>query len=338
MSQKTADRILAMALEMGYNPVHSHAARRLVSTRTGYQVINHTIALYFPLPMAGIPYFSKLLRGIHDVLSEEHFAVITNLQEDNNPDSQLLPIFMRGDVDGAMSIIGSAILPTLLPKLRSVPGFSNRPIMLMLEAQPSCSAVLTDDRAGGYAIAQHLLQLGHRGILHFYYAGHPLYQQRLEGIEQAIRDYHLQPEDVLVARRWPIVDEGELLSIICGSAPPALRQYSEISAIIALHDQVAVELYYLLTRAGINIPQDVSLVGYDDTEIIIDANGNNLLTTVHVPLEEIGRTAARLLIDRITGKIANDETHVFTTDLIIRGSTAHAKMANPSFINNPTEA
>ena len=101
-----------------------------------------------------------------------------------------------------------------------------------------------------------------------------------------------------------------------------LREHPEITAVLAMNDASALRAWALLEREGIRVPRDVSIVGFDDTDPKLDADGRNLLTTVRLPLEELGREAARQLVGAITGRTKREEPVILPTELVVRGSTA----------------
>lgn len=102
----------------------------------------------------------------------------------------------------------------------------------------------------------------------------------------------------------------------------AFERDAGITGVIAPNDPEALRAADALRRMGKKIPRDVSLVGFDDTDELLDENRRNMLTTVRVPLEEIGREAAGLLIRQITGAAARDQQIALGASLVVRASTA----------------
>jgi LacI family transcriptional regulator len=101
-----------------------------------------------------------------------------------------------------------------------------------------------------------------------------------------------------------------------------LRAHPEITAILAHNDLYAGSLHATLTGAGYRIPEEMSLVSFDDTDPVLNAHGHNILTTVHIPLLEIGQAAGRVIIGRVTGEMLADTTEVLPVRLTERASTA----------------
>lgn len=100
-----------------------------------------------------------------------------------------------------------------------------------------------------------------------------------------------------------------------------LQAHPEITAFLAPNDASAHLAYDLFSRLGLRVPDDISLVGFDDTEPLYNAEGDNILTTVRLPLEELGRESARLLIARITRSEPEQREIMLPTELVIRGTT-----------------
>jgi DNA-binding LacI/PurR family transcriptional regulator len=95
-----------------------------------------------------------------------------------------------------------------------------------------------------------------------------------------------------------------------------------VTAVISRQDEQAVHLHNTLVSAGFRVPEDISLVGSDDTHVIIGDAKENILTTVRLPLVEIGREGANLLIHRVLGEEPEDRDVILPVELIVRGSTA----------------
>jgi LacI family transcriptional regulator len=323
VSQATMERVIAMAQEMGYNPALNHAARRLNSNRTGQRVLNYIVALFFPMHLLGFEYFGQMFKGLQRPVKRERYALLTNLGIDakgweDEIDIPLPLAFPRGDVDGIIIRSQQGSARELLKRLRAeMP--NPVPVVTLNEPTPGCSAVLANDFEGGYAAATHLLGLGHRHIACFKLEerNYP-HTQRFKGYLQAYAEHNLDPAIYL----HPIECDTDDHSEVSQQVLALLEACPEITAILSVHDCVATLLYRLLHQRGMRIPQDISLVGFDDAEPFTDASGTSLLTTVYAPLEEIGEKASELLIRRITGEAKRDETIVLPTKLMVRATTA----------------
>lgn len=342
VSAATAERVLAAANTLGYDPAIHQAARRLVSKRLGQPVLNNVIGLLLPPHFQTANYFAFTSLGVLDVLATAGYAVLTTYAHlPTQPTTpNFPPIYTRGEVDGVISM-GYFLGDPLIQRLRANPGFANRPMVSLILPRDGCSSVMTDDRAGAYAATTHLLELGHRHILHSYDPAQvPLMTERLAGAQQAMRDAGFDPERNLHYTdklffgnlnpphhlRLPDLTSDDQLDVVARhhleSLVAYLKAHPEVTAILAYNDPTARRIWYMLQQRGLRVPEDISLIGFDDTDAIPDEYGRNVLTTVRLPLELVGQEGARLIIRRLTGE-AEEQTHlVLPTELVIRSSTA----------------
>jgi LacI family transcriptional regulator len=320
ISQATIDRIFTVAAEMGYDPSRHHAARRLVMGGRGQAVLNRIVALFIPPDFMDDPYYGQLFKGVLDELSAQGFGALTMYEQMATLDT-LLPIFGRGDVDGAIAISTNGYFHELQPHLRAESNFGQRPVVILMQPPEDCYSVMPDDFAGGQTVIEHLLELGHRQILHFHFPGISYaHQQRRAGFLQACRARGFAPEEVLTSVLWD-TDHGDwsLAHLLA-----TLTAHPELTAIVAPNDYAAMRIHAELVRVGLRVPEAMSLVGYDDVCAIATPTQANILTTVHVPLLDIGRRAAQLIIHQLTSTPATpaETPLVLPIDLIVRASTA----------------
>jgi len=173
-----------------------------------------------------------------------------------------------------------------------------------------------DDRGGAATAVRHLLGLGHTRIACI--LGDPRYgssQARLAGYRQAMAEAGLEPDDALVLSGDFTFQSGVAATqaLLAGPAPP--------TAIFASSDEMALGCLSALDQAGLRVPSDVSVVGFDDSA------GSRFsrpqLTTVRQPLIEMASEAVRRLIQKPATE--QDSAQAFTSELIVRDSTAPPK-------------
>jgi DNA-binding LacI/PurR family transcriptional regulator len=325
----TAHRILAVAEEMGYNPLYNDAARRLALRKSGKRIINQVVALFYEGNFTHHRYYAEIFDGLSEVCTLTDFQILLVPRSFDAQGKRLIrefktlpPIFSRGDIDGAILIddMRFSKVPHLLFR---EPSFRACPVMSLLWPAPGCSSVLTDDEQGGYLSVRHLLALGHRHILHCWgpesHLGHYLAKQRVLGYRRAYQEAGLDPEQYLHAT----VVEPYLSAYenVARRIQDACRQGVPFTAVLAQNDTGAGYARQALAELGLRVPQDVSLIGFDDTEPLLDDARQNMLTTVHLPLVDVGREGAKLLLGRIRGEIAEDTSITLPVELIVRGST-----------------
>jgi LacI family transcriptional regulator len=329
VSEETRGHILAVAREMGYDPSRNQAARRLALQKHGVLAQNHAIGVALPEGLGNTTYYGQLLDGVIDVMAGFEYGVhVTLLQRLVDP---LPRACGRGEIDGLVSAIGSLWFRLWVQRLREEPNFGDRPIIAIIDPVSGCSSVHADDYQAGYLVASHLLDMGHLHIAHQFdstvevaYGVSPdpdsATKRRLEGIFRAYHDRGLDPVEFTHHIRQP---QGacEEQQAVAAEFMRQLTERPEITAICAANDFTAVRLWKLFAHAGVRVPEDVSLISFDDTHEILSPTGENFLTTVRIPLYDIGCEGARLLIRAISGEVRGVQNVVMPVELITRQST-----------------
>ncbi len=337
----TIARVQAVAAELGYNPDNNHAARRMVMRRHGVTVLNQLVALILPPDFYKGPYSLEPFLGIMGTLAEAGYdAVTTNLGMLDSRDITHSRSLARGDIDGLLAFWGPDMGRRVLGHLRRLPSFDRRPVVSVLRRVPDSSAVVADEAGGSYQAARHLLRQGHRHVLIcLALYGEEIAAERVTGIRRAMVECGLDPADSLhvltLGYGWispvaitselpPLTEEHPDGTSTPWSLPEYLRTHPAITAMLAWNDPSAIHAWRLLELAGRRVPQDLSIIGFDDTYPWLDAHGRNLLTSVRLPLRQVGEEAARLVLRQIADGTANDTLLALPTTLIERGSTAPA--------------
>lgn len=352
MRPETFERIIDAAKTLGYDPQAHEAARRMVAKRMNQSLTNHLISLYFPNnALNGSNYYAQLMTGTVEAVNNSGFSVLfESLPEDwweSKTVIEVPSLIRRGEVDGVIGILSPIFNERVLLKLRETYSFRDRPVVSLIFTMPDTLAVLADDEQGGYDSARHLLELGHKNILFVTFSGdfskeqfakhkHPAYN-RYCGIRKAITEAGINFDTGLHLFKMPVTwlrpgllpihhtvtwhkpqDDDDARLII-----EYLRAHPEITAIIAHNDVCAFQLWAILNNAGYNIPEDISIIGFDDTEPVYNESGLNQLSTIRVPLTEIGHQAAMMVTSRVNG-IETPDKIVLPTALKVRHSTAVA--------------
>ncbi|MEI6520612.1 MAG: LacI family DNA-binding transcriptional regulator [bacterium] len=347
VNEETRVRIAEIAMEMGYDLNQHDAARRMIMRRRGKQYINKVIALLYPREnLSGDGFFGRLFRGISTVVTAEEFGLLVqtmpNSLTDDHAPIPLQHMFSGGNIDG---IIHFPMYSTrdIIPRLRTMHGFGNRPVVSLMAPMAGTTLIDTDQRQAGYIAGQHLLELGHKHILHFIFPTENTAQElRLAGLRDAYAhaglnaaDY-LKTMEIVLFNSWmnPGNLPGQRMNVPDAEIKPDpyreqflafMHTHPEITAIIGLNDANALQTWYALSGIGWRIPDDISIIGFDDTDGIFDSEGRNLLTSLHVPLEEIGEIAARQIISQITETDSAEDEIILPIELMVRSSTAPRK-------------
>jgi len=184
-----------------------------------------------------------------------------------------------------------------------------------LAADVPATTVEYDNEGGAFAMTSHLLSAGHRRILVLPgQAGQTTALGRLAGYRRALSAYGLAEDPDLVVHGYYEHETGRR------AVEDALKRRVDFTAVFAGTDVVASGVLEALREAGLRVPEDVSLAGYDDIPLARDLTPK--LTTVHVPYEEMGRAGTRLALDRgKDGRRAEDHL-VMGTHVVVRQSVA----------------
>lgn len=347
ISTATTHRVLAAAAELGYDPSQSQAARRLALRKHGRDVLNHVIALVVPSVFHHPGYFSEIMQGVMDVLVPAGYsALITYIYTHEDGRAVEAPVPLRsGIVDGMISMVRPEPVSELLEQLRRQPGFAARPVVSAIWRQPGCSAICADDEDAGYTIMRRLLAMGHRYFAQLtflwpYAKATEPQTCRVQGAHRALTEAGLEPDQHLrlvdlmdynwlnpehIAETAPsknqVVADGQEMLFV-----DLLHAHSEITAILGLNDATALRAWRLLEEVGYRVPEEISIVGFDDTTPRLDAAGINQLSSVRIPLMAIGREAAALVIQQVTGEAPNAPAELLQpVEVCFRGSVGPAR-------------
>jgi GntR family transcriptional regulator of arabinose operon len=190
----------------------------------------------------------------------------------------------------------------------------------------SIDAVLPDNVGGAFVAVSHLIELGHRRIA--FISSDNLTTtsvlERLQGYQQALRANDIPVDPELIFTRLPAIppEESDEDQVIEANARRIVRFLSSRplpTAVFALHDRIAISVLAAATHLGLRVPEDLALVGFDDDPLAQTLHVP--LTTIAQPRDQIGRTAARMISDRIEGRRTETARIVLPTQLVIRRSS-----------------
>ena len=339
ISPATRERVQRVAAKLGYDPSCQAAARRLALMKYDHAIVNQVVGLIFPFYAHGVRYFDLLFQGLIDTISAEGFAALYFAL--HNPQTReivrpLPPVFFRTELDGAILIPMRSDLRSVVASLRGSNGFGQRPVVSLLETLPGCSTVRTDDEQGAQDAAAHLLGLGHT---HFVQLVLPQPDgsaaRRLDGVGRALSEQGLTADGNLRSFEVaPIALDPTSLReypVLCPEWQPRgplvefLRAHPECTAVLALNDASAIRVWHTLEQAGIRVPEEISIIGFDDTDGKFGGRSANLLTSVRLPLEEAGREAARLILRQVQAQEPGVECLTLPARLMVRSSTARVR-------------
>jgi DNA-binding LacI/PurR family transcriptional regulator len=314
--QETRDRVVAAARELNYRP--NYFARSLRQSRS------MSVGVLAPDLSEG--YFTRVMSGVVQELSAAHYFYFTACHDWNE---ELLEKYPRMLVERAID--GFLLLNT---------SADNIDVPLPVVAISSHSAVknvtnivLDHHLAVGQALV-HLYQLGHRRIA--FMRGPqaiPDSEYRWESIQIVAREIGLKLDHSLVIRidsaGWSMKDGYHPMAPEIGYKPmqALLESTRDFTAIFCFNDIAAIGAVRALKDAGLSVPQDVSVVGFDDIQSAAYCTPS--LTTVRQPLAEMGKRGAKILLERIANSAAEFPSEiVMAPELVVRESTGPAKPAS----------
>ncbi len=306
VSEKTRERVAKAVEKTGY--VLNHAARNLRRRDTGT-----IVAL---VPDIGNSHFSNVLQGIETVCAARNLKVlIADTRKPAISQSTLNDYFSRANCDGIITLDGHFSIAKVREKNPDLP--------FVVTAgewcdDPNVPTALINNLMGAQLAMTHLLELGHTNIGHITGSlDHRPGADRLEGFTKSLSDAGIDP-----TKAW--ITKGDY-SYQCGveAAKQFLALKNRPTAVFVASDRTAIAFMSELNKAGVSVPDDVSIVGFDDldiTEFYIPP-----LTTVHQPRRKVGEQAAKLMLKLLESGKPDLSRAQIEPWLVVRASTAPIK-------------
>nr|WP_255325477.1 LacI family DNA-binding transcriptional regulator [Candidatus Solirubrobacter pratensis] len=296
VSEARRAAVLQAAAELGYRP--NLVARSLVERRT------RTLGVL--VSDLHNPFFAEVIDGLQAEAQERGLRIVLGTgRRDPAEEAETVEAFLQQDVDGLV------LLSPRLPGIEDVAAAV--PTVVVATRAEHVDVVVNDDALGAELAVAHLAELGHERIAHIAAAGT---QERRAGYESAIARHGLE---ALIAD-GDVTDEGGY------RGAQRLLANGRPTAIFACNDLAALGALTAIEEAGLSVPGDVSLVGYDNTYLA--SIRHIALTSVDQPRHRMGRLAVEALDARREAPGAPPALHTVTPHLEIRSSSAsHAPRA-----------
>jgi LacI family transcriptional regulator len=289
LSAETIERIQRAADDLGYRP--NMTARTLRTGRSG------TVALVSDF-VSSTSHANSMVRGALDALRERDTILFTvDTQGDARQEEQLLESLLGRTIDGVL-------YASMFTRVVETPALLDQVPHVLLNCVPArgvAHAVVPDEDTAGSDAARMLLDLGHRDRIWFVgglpagVTGGPAWrgwaplalEERLAGVRRALAEAGVGGQDV--ERDWDTADGRDAVAALLGSG-------ARPTALVCANDAVAAGAYQALHRAGLRVPEDVSVVAFDGSAISRALDPP--LASVALPQLELGRRAVELLLDR----------------------------------------
>jgi len=300
--EDTRQKVLAAIEDLNFTP--NPIARRLSTGQT------FTIGVI--LPYLTMPSYIERLRGVQNILADSNYdLVLFDIENPSQRDAYFNNLSIKSKVDGVLLI-------SLPPNDEQANRFTNSsiPTVLIDAYHPDLCCVYPDDVDGGKIATRHLIELGHQKIAYLsdYLSTpfHPSMMLRYQGYREV-----LETEKIEFNPKYHVEsDRGRVNARI--KAKKLLTMDDPPTAIFAASDSQAIGILDATNEIGMNVPEDLSVIGYDD---IRDAAYVNL-TTINQHLVKSGASGAQMLLDMLAEPDPKTQyNQILSVDLVVRGTT-----------------
>lgn len=313
VSPATRALVLKIAAENHYVPLRKHKKAPSISATPQLQIrfVACTNEDVVPENYETLPFFNKLLSYLATAISAKHYSLITNKLPKDTFLSRLQSLEEEEPSDGII------FLGTNLTAANFVPLSACFPNVVILDSQCSsvnCNAVTMNNYLGAYEAANYLLDLGHQKI--GYVKGTPRvnnFYERERGFQDALRRRKIDP-NTLPKLHIP----GMRISPLENDPAQLLAFARSVSAVFCEDDYIAISLIKTLGKLGVKIPEELSIMGFDDIPEALVTTPE--LTTIHVPIKEITQAAIAIIEEEAQHPTQVKRQTFINTQLIVRES------------------
>lgn len=312
ISDETRARVNKAIKDLNYHP--SRSARGLVSRKTG----NIAFIVTEDHFLRSEPFYTRIFLGTEfEARQNEYYILLTIIKSDFKKGDRLPRCVLERNVDGV--IIAGKVPEDIIACLEKY----DFPLAFVDYCPPAENypVVLIDNFSGGMQAVQHLISLGHRHI--GFVAGdiqHPSIRDRFQGYKIALEnaDINYNSTYSVTDENYPARENGY------HAAKKLLKANKKITAIFSCNDAMAIGVMQYLKEAGLRIPEDVSVIGFDDVEAGLSLDPP--LSTIGVPKIEMGSEVMRLMADILNDKVKSPKKVLVPIELIERKSTGPVKI------------
>jgi LacI family transcriptional regulator len=303
VNPETRDKILRIVADLKYTP--NLAARGLITKKTE--------AIGLLLPDLHGEFFSEVIRGVDEAVQRQNYHLLVSSSHNDRKEIEAALKFMRGRVDGLIIMspqVDSDILLANLPK--SLPA-----VLLNCHIDnPHYDTIVIDGFGGARDMVSYLLSIGHTRVAVIKGGdNNSESQERLRGYRTALNDYGIHYHAGLEF-------DGDFTEASgFESAKKILEMKPRPTAIFASNDSMAIGAIGAIREAGLRIPDDISICGFDDIPVAKYLSPS--LTSVHVPIHDLGVMAITRLFSRLLKLTTEEKSQTFVkTTVCIRDSCA----------------
>lgn len=309
-TQETVDRVCTAAAKLSYVP---NAAASTLSRRR-----SNTIGIIMPSPEYSA--FAGNLLAIQRVCSERNYSFKLEFT-DFSPEKELIALkhFEEHRVEGAILV---GIDSEHIPLLKQLDHNGIRNILLWEKSDDICNYIAIDNEHATLQGLEYLYKLGHRRIAYMLgpYACTLRNREKQNAYIKFIREHDLELDADLITSHPPTFFMGK----------EAMRRFLKLdnppTAAFCVNDNLAIGAVRAVREAGLRVPEDISICGFDD--IAISAYLDTPLTSIRTPIFEMGEIAASMLIESIENDSDLDVQYLLDTQLVVRGTCAAVSQEN----------
>lgn len=304
VSEPTRVRVLKAIEELQFRP--DRTAKSLAQKATKSFAV--------AIPTFTMPFHTELLKGIRFRLRNHDIDLLLCDLGSTSPHQTLLNFLGRGAVDGLL-LVGVPIEDRIAQELRAL----HAPVVLIGTRHPDFDSFFWDERAGGRAAIEHLLQLGHRKIaIVTSHTPSTVQEERIHGAEEALQNAGLPFEPELVISGHTEKHAGFSEESGYEAMENVLEEHPDVTAVFAMSDVQAIGACKAARDGGRKIPDEMAVIGYDDIKTSYYVG----LSTVDQRMHWVGEEATELLLKRMDGKERDKPvSRLIVPELVVRGST-----------------
>jgi len=260
--------------------------------------------------------FPSIMRGIEETLCESGFSFsIASTGNDKRKEEECMKRFLEQDISGIIVEPTKSAKPNINQKYFQELDKRNIPYILLHATYPDLDSayVIMDDEKGGFIATQYLLKLGHKDIAGIFLSDDLQGIRRQAGFLSALKKYNVTVNNEFLGS----YKTEQMFSYPYNFTMNLLKKKNRPTAIVCYNDQIAIQIMEAIRRSNLKIPEDISLVGYDNSNLAVATEVK--LTTIKHPKEEMGKRVARMIVGMINGEVKKPN-FVYEPELIIRSS------------------
>jgi len=260
--------------------------------------------------------FPSIIREIENVLSAKGCTLIlANTDNNKKKEAQCLKKLLEIDIDGFIIEPTKSALENVNSNYFSELEKKRVPYLMLHAVYPELDPayIMMDDEMGGYLATKYLLQLGHRMIAGIFKSDDIQGVKRQKGFMTALNEYGIKLEPGLLGN----YETEQMYSYPYQFTCRILEGSPRPTAIVCYNDQIAMQVLHAIRDRGLKVPEDISIVGYDDSSLAVASEVK--LTSIKHPKGEMEYQAARFIIDMIEKRVEKPKL-IYTPELVVRSS------------------